>query len=119
LPALADCNLIIAEVSGDSVLTHVSRGFFGFPSTCLNQTWNFVNALFLKHSAEVSAYSGWQKYVPLFERFFLQPFILPFRVSKFIFRKRYNSANLFFPFPCHLVAESITDLKIARLPGCI
>jgi len=33
------------------------------------------------------AYSGCQKNVPLLERFLLQPLILPFRISEFIFEK--------------------------------
>ncbi len=42
-------------------------------------------------------YSGCQKNVPLIERFFLQPFIPPFRIAKFIFEKRYNRLTLSFP----------------------
>ena len=38
-------------------------------------------------------YSGCQKNVPLFERFFLQPLIPPFRISKRIFEKRYKPSN--------------------------
>ena len=41
------------------------------------QTWNML-------------YSGCQKNVPLFKRFFFQPLIPPFRISEFIFGKRYN-----------------------------
>jgi hypothetical protein len=34
---------------------------------------------------------GCQKNVPLCERFFLQPLIPPFRISEFIFEKRYKT----------------------------
>jgi len=37
-----------------------------------------------------SVYSGCQKNVPLFERFFLQPLIPYFRISEFILEKRYK-----------------------------
>jgi len=35
-------------------------------------------------------YSGCQKNVPLFERFFLQPLIPAFRILELILEKRYN-----------------------------
>jgi len=38
-------------------------------------------------------YSGCQKNVPLFEGFFLQPLIPPFRISERIFEKRYKFKN--------------------------
>ena len=37
-------------------------------------------------------YSGCQKNVPLFECLFLQPLIPPFRISEFVFEKRYKYA---------------------------
>jgi len=37
-------------------------------------------------------YSGCEKNDPIFERFFIQPLIPPFRISECIFEKRYNRA---------------------------
>jgi len=41
----------------------------------------------------ISYYSGCQKNVPLFERFFLQPLIPTFGISELIFEKRYKNGG--------------------------
>jgi len=50
-------------------------------------------------------YSGCQKNVPFFERFFLQPLIPAFRISELIFEKRYK-------FPVVCLQAQILALKI-------